>query len=286
MTDQQYRKERDSMGEFDVPVEAYYGANTMRAKLNFPISNLKFSRSFIQALGQIKMSAAQTNNELGLLDDNLKDAIVKAAQEVIDGKFDEHFVVDIFQTGSGTSTNMNANEVIANLAIEQLGGVIGSQSPVHPNDHVNIGQSSNDVIPTTIHVSALRAIHDNLIPALQFLQLLLGNEGEPHNYHLTVEIDADFTYTAGAGQWFEIRCTDDAYLFVNGRLVIDLGGYGYNKVMYVDMERLGLLDGESYRVQLFHAQRQRGLGIFRLQTNMVLENRVGVSPAITGVLED
>ena len=178
MTDQQYRKERDSMGEFDAPVEAYYGANTMRAKLNFPISNLKFSRSFIQALGQIKMSGAQTNNELGLLDDNLKDAIVKAAQKVIDGKFDEHFVVDIFQTGSGTSTNMNANEVIANLAIEQLGGVIGSQSPVHPNDHVNIGQSSNDVIPTAIHVSALRAIHDNLIPALQLLQEELMKKSE------------------------------------------------------------------------------------------------------------
>ena len=116
--------------------------------------------------------------------------------------------------------------------------------------------------------------------------LLLGNEGEPNNYHLTVEIEAEFTYTAGAGQWFEIRCTDDAYLFVNGRLVIDLGGYGYNKVMFADMERLGLSDGETYRVRLFHAQRQQGLGIFRLQTNMILANRDGVRPAITGVLED
>ncbi len=111
--------------------------------------------------------------------------------------------------------------------------------------------------------------------------LLLGNEGQPNNYHLTVEIDADFAYTAGGGQWFEIRCTDDAYLFVNGRLVIDLGGYGYNKVMFADMGRLGLLDGETYRLQLFHAQRQRGLAIFRLQTNMVLRDRDEVSPAIT-----
>ncbi len=116
--------------------------------------------------------------------------------------------------------------------------------------------------------------------------LLLGNEGDPNNYHLTVEIDADFTYAAGSDQWFEIRCTDDAYLFVNGRLVIDLGGYGYNKVMFVDMDRLGLRDGETYRMQLFHAQRQRGLAIFRLQTTMVLVNRDGASPAITGVLED
>ena len=116
--------------------------------------------------------------------------------------------------------------------------------------------------------------------------LLLGNEGEANNYHLTVEIDADFTYIAGGGQWFEIRCTDDAYLFVNGRLVIDLGGYGYNRVMIADMERLGLLDGETYRVQLFHAQRQQGLAIFWLQTNMVLVDRDDVTPAITGVLDD
>ena len=165
-----FRTERDSMGEFQVPEEAYYGANTMRAVLNFPISDLRFSRSFIKALGQIKMAAAETNFELGLLREDLKDAIVYAAQKVIDGELDDHFVLDIFQTGSGTSTNMNANEVISNKAIEKLGGKLGSGSPVHPNDHVNTGQSSNDVIPTAIHVSALMAMNDDLIPALQQLQ--------------------------------------------------------------------------------------------------------------------
>ncbi len=170
MSEQTYRSERDSMGEFQVPTDAYYGANTMRAVLNFPISDLRFPRSFIRALGQIKQAAAQVNAELDLLDGSLADGIARAAQEVIDGKLDDQFVVDIFQTGSGTSTNMNVNEVISNRAIELVGGVIGSRSPVHPNDHVNIGQSSNDVIPTAIHVSALLSIHDDLIPALRQLQ--------------------------------------------------------------------------------------------------------------------
>lgn len=169
MSEQKFRSERDSMGEFQVPADAYYGANTMRAVLNFPISDLRFPRSFIRALGEIKQAAAQVNTELEMLDGSLADAIVQAAQEVIDGKLDDQFVVDIFQTGSGTSTNMNVNEVISNRAIELMGGVIGSRSPVHPNDHVNIGQSSNDVIPTAIHVSALKAIHNDLIPALEEL---------------------------------------------------------------------------------------------------------------------
>ena len=178
MAEQKYRIERDSMGEFQVPADAYYGANTMRAALNFPISDLRFPRSFIRALGQIKQAAAHVNAELELLDGNLAEGIVKASQEVIDGKLDDQFVVDIFQTGSGTSTNMNVNEVISNRAIEMMGGVIGSRSPVHPNDHVNIGQSSNDVIPTAIHVSALLAIHDQLIPALQQLQEGLEQKAE------------------------------------------------------------------------------------------------------------
>ena len=165
-----FRKERDSMGEFDVPADAYYGANTMRAVLNFPISDLRFPRSFIRAVAQIKLAAAQVNRELELLDGGLADAIASAAQEVADGGLDDQFVVDIFQTGSGTSTNMNANEVISNRAIELLGGEIGSRSPVHPNDHVNVGQSSNDVIPTAIHISALKAIEDDLAPAIAKLQ--------------------------------------------------------------------------------------------------------------------
>ena len=166
------------MGEFEVPSSAYYGAQTMRAVVNFPISDLRFPRSFIRAMGLIKMVAAQVNAELGLLDGNLSDAIVQAAQEMADGRFDDQFVVDIFQTGSGTSTNMNANEVISNRAIEILGGEIGSRNPVHPNDHVNTSQSSNDVIPTAIHVSALSQIDEELIPALRGLQGELHRKAE------------------------------------------------------------------------------------------------------------
>jgi fumarate hydratase class II len=163
------RLERDSMGEMRVPANAYYGASTQRAVLNFPIGDLRFPRAFIRALGQIKQAAAQVNVELGTVDPQIADAIVRAAQEVIDGKLDEHFVLSIFQTGSGTSTNMNANEVIANRASELLGGSRGSRK-VHPNDHVNFGQSSNDVIPTAMHLSALLSIEQHLIPALQELQ--------------------------------------------------------------------------------------------------------------------
>ena len=173
-----YRTERDSMGEFKVPSSAYYGANTMRAVLNFPISELRFSRSFIEAIANIKLAAAQTNMELGLLEDNLGEAIIKAATEVAAGDFDDQFVVDIFQTGSGTSTNMNVNEVISNRAIEILGGAIGSRKPVHPNDHVNIGQSSNDVIPTAIHLAAVGAIKNSLVPSLEKLEKSLSKKAE------------------------------------------------------------------------------------------------------------
>jgi fumarate hydratase class II len=162
------RIERDSMGEMHVPINAYYGASTQRAVLNFPISDLRFPRAFLRALGQIKQAAAQINSELGNIDASVADGIVRAAQEVIDGKLDEHFVLDIFQTGSGTSTNMNTNEVIANRASELLGGSRGSRK-VHPNDHVNFGQSSNDVIPTAIHLSAAVSIEQHLLPALQEL---------------------------------------------------------------------------------------------------------------------
>src|SRR5438128_3517102 len=168
------RTERDSMGEVQVPGNALYGAQTQRAAENFPISNLRFPREFIRALGLIKLSAARANMDLGLLEKKIGDAIVKTSQEVIDGKLDEHFVLDIFQTGSGTSTNMNANEVISNRAIQILGGVVGSKKPVHPNDHVNMGQSSNDVIPSAMHVAAMESIERSLIPALRKLQRSLA----------------------------------------------------------------------------------------------------------------
>jgi fumarate hydratase class II len=168
------RIEKDSMGEKAVPAEAYYGIQTLRAVENFPISDLRFPRSFIRALGLIKGAAAQVNSELGLLDKKIGKAIGQAAREVAEGKFDGQFVVDIFQTGSGTSTNMNANEVIANRAIEILGGKIGTKSPVHPNDHVNLCQSSNDVIPTAMHLAALERIEKDLIPALKNLEKALS----------------------------------------------------------------------------------------------------------------
>src|SRR5437660_7996559 len=167
-----FRTESDSMGKMQVPADAYYGAQTARAVENFPISDLRFPRQFILALGLIKKHAAITNTALGLLPENISGAIQKAAQEVMDGKLDDQFVVDIFQTGSGTSTNMNVNEVIANRACELLGGKRGDKS-VHPNDHVNRGQSSNDVIPTAIHLAALDGIVKHLVPALKELQSAL-----------------------------------------------------------------------------------------------------------------
>jgi fumarate hydratase class II len=172
---QQFRTEKDSMGEMRVPANVYYGAQTARAVENFPISNLRFPREFIRALGLIKKHAAATNEKLGLLPTNISGAIQQAAQEVIDGKLDDQFVVDIFQTGSGTSTNMNANEVIANRATEILGGHRGDKS-VHPNDHVNRGQSSNDVIPTAIRLAALEGILKRLLPSLGELNAALSKK--------------------------------------------------------------------------------------------------------------
>jgi fumarate hydratase class II len=169
----QTRIEKDSMGEMDVPVSALYGASTQRAVLNFPISGYRFSRDFIRALGLIKMAAARANQDLGKLDTAKADLIVQAAAEVSAGVLDDHFPVDIFQTGSGTSTNMNANEVIANRCSQIAGKPIGSRDPVHPNDHVNMGQSSNDVIPTAIHVATAESLKKNLLPALQRLEAAL-----------------------------------------------------------------------------------------------------------------
>ena len=171
------RIERDSMGPMEVPADALYGASTMRAVLNFPISDLRFPRTFIRALGLIKLAAARTNMSLGLVEEKIGNAVVEAAQEAADGKLDQHFVLDIFQTGSGTSTNTNANEVIANRASQMLGGELGSRL-VHPNDHVNTGQSSNDVIPTAMHLAALIAVREDLIPALEGLKRELEKKSE------------------------------------------------------------------------------------------------------------
>ena len=167
-----FRIERDSMGEVRVPADALYKAQTQRAVDNFPISGLRVPRTFIQALGLIKASAASVNRDLGLMDAGMSKAIREAAEEVADGSHDIHFPVDIFQTGSGTSTNMNANEVIATLASAKLG------SPVHPNDHVNMGQSSNDVIPTAIHVSAYMETAGTTLPGLEELRSALVEKAE------------------------------------------------------------------------------------------------------------
>ena len=174
--DTPHRVERDSMGEVEVPRDALFGAQTRRALDNFPISGIRFPRRFIEALGAIKLEAANVNHELGGLDEDLKNAIVAAAEEVVEGTLDNQFVLDIFQTGSGTSTNMNANEVISNRAVQILGGELGSKEPVHPNDHVNRGQSSNDVIPTAIHLAALISIERDLLPALHKLRDALGDK--------------------------------------------------------------------------------------------------------------
>jgi fumarate hydratase class II len=170
MTTGATRVEKDSMGEMSVPAAALYGASTQRAVLNFPISGQRFSRPFIRALGLIKWAAAQANADLGLLDTHRSAYIVQAAEEVVEGKLDEHFPLDIFQTGSGTSTNTNANEVIANRSRQLAEKAIGAKDhPIHPNDHVNMGQSSNDVIPSAIHISGAEQLKNCLVPALEKL---------------------------------------------------------------------------------------------------------------------
>jgi fumarate hydratase, class II len=171
------RIERDTMGELAVPADAYYGVQTARAIENFPISSLRMPRSVIRAMGLIKRAAASVNHSLGLLDKNPAEAIKRAATEVVEGKLDAEFPVDIFQTGSGTSTNMNTNEVISNRATELLGGARGSKL-VHPNDHVNLGQSSNDVIPTAIHIAASEAMEQRLLPALTRLHKALKGKAK------------------------------------------------------------------------------------------------------------
>ena len=178
MAKSKYRVESDSMGKMKVPSDAYYGAQTARAVENFPVSGRTLPRGFIRAMGLVKLAAAQTNAELGFLKKNTARAVARAAKEVVDGKLDDHFVVDVFQTGSGTSTNMNTNEVIANRAAELLKG----KTSVHPNDHVNMGQSSNDVIPTAMHVSSLEAIEKDLIPSLEYLRDALSGKAKQFDH--------------------------------------------------------------------------------------------------------
>jgi len=177
MSDDEFRTERDSLGEVCVPAGAYWGAQTQRAVENFPISGITFSRRFVRALGVVKKAAARANRELGHLDADTAGHVVAAADEVIAGEHDDQFPVDVFQTGSGTSSNMNANEVIANRATELAGGELGSRA-IHPNDDVNFGQSSNDVIPTAMHVASLEALERDLLPALESLESALAAKAE------------------------------------------------------------------------------------------------------------
>ncbi len=228
--DETYRIETDSMGDMRVPADALYSAQTARAAGNFPISGLRFPRVFIHALGLIKKHAAATNFTLGLIPENISWAIQKASQEVVEGRWDSQFVVDVFQTGSGTSTNMNANEVIANRAIEILGGQRGDKS-VHPNDHVNRGQSSNDVIPTAIQLAALNAISARLLPSLDELHSALDEKARAfHSVLKTGRTHLQDATPIRLGQEFsgyaaQVRHTTDALRGAAERLArLPLGG--------------------------------------------------------------
>src|SRR5438874_10388101 len=175
----EFRVERDSMGEVQVPARAYYGAQTQRAVENFPISGRPLPRALIRALGLVKAASAEANRDLGKLRPELAEPIIRAAREVAAGKHDDQFPVDVYQTGSGTSSNMNANEVISNRAIELAGGNrFEKAKPIHPNDHVNMGQSTNDMFPTAIHVAVGQALQRELLPALERWQKLLSNQAQ------------------------------------------------------------------------------------------------------------
>ena len=176
-----HRTERDSLGPVDVPSDKYYGAQTQRSLNNFKIGTHHFPREFIRAYGILKKSAATVNNNYGRLEDYIKDAIHKAVDEVIDGKLDNHFPLVVWQTGSGTQTNMNFNEVISNRAIEIVGGELGSKNPIHPNDHVNMSQSTNDTFPTAINIAAVESVTHNLIPSLEGLRESLDNKSKKFN---------------------------------------------------------------------------------------------------------
>jgi fumarate hydratase class II len=168
-----FRSEQDTMGEMNVPENAYYGAQTERSLQNFDIGTEKIPHEVIRAFGILKKAAALVNCELGLLSEDKMHLIVQAAEEVIEGKLNDHFPLSVWQTGSGTHTNMNLNEVIANRAIELAGGILGSKTPVHPNDDVNISQSSNDTFPTAMHIAVATEITQKLLPAVEILSVIL-----------------------------------------------------------------------------------------------------------------
>ncbi|MDY0232478.1 MAG: class II fumarate hydratase [Sulfurimonas sp.] len=177
-----FREESDSFGKLKVPSDMYYGAQSARSLINFPIGVETMPKPLIRALAIVKQSCAKVNMDLGLLDANVAKAIIEAAGEVMEGKFDEHFPLSVWQTGSGTQSNMNANEVISNRAIEILGGVIGSKDPVHPNDHCNMGQSSNDVFPTAMHIAAVEEITNKLLPALKYMHAELDKKSKAYEH--------------------------------------------------------------------------------------------------------
>jgi len=245
------------MGEMTLPASALHGASTYRAVLNFPVSGYRFSRPFIRALGLIKWAAAQANHDLGLLDAERSALIVQAAEEVVEGKLDDHFPLDIFQTGSGTSTNTNANEVIANRSAQLSGKSIGSHDPVHPNDHVNMGQSSNDVIPSAIHISGAEELKNHLIPALEKLHSVL--EAKAKEFWHIIKIGRTHLMDATPvrlGQEFSGYAQQVAYAKVRAEKAIEaLRERGQLSLDYSTLERLIIRD-----------QRDGGDGVRRLES--------------------
>lgn len=183
---EQFRTETDTMGTVKVPADRYWGAQTQRSLTNFKIGGEKLPPNLIRAFATLKRAAATVNGDLGLLDREISDAICNAADEVIEGKLDDHFPLVVWQTGSGTQTNMNVNEVVANRAIEKMGGVMGSKAPVHPNDHVNNGQSSNDTFPTAMHIAAVQAIEEETLPALNKFKEALESKSEEYRYIIKI----------------------------------------------------------------------------------------------------
>ncbi len=282
----QVRREHDSLGEFDVPAGAMYGIQTARAAANFPISGLRLPRPFIRALGLLKVGAARANRDLGLLDRPLADAIETAAKEVAAGRWDGEFVVDVFQTGSGTSTNMNANEVIANRANEIAGGgPRGVYTPIHANDHVNLGQSSNDVIPTALHLAVAGEVRRTLFPALYRLEASLQRKssdfdgviktGRTHLMDATpIRLGQEFTGYAGqverARRRINLAAEDMREVALGGTAV----GTGVNTHIEFAARVLSYVN-ETERLQLRETANH-------FQAQSAMDSLVGMSAALRG----